>query len=253
MKSSCFFIVTTVGAALLLGPVLADNPSAGPVASGQEIISNDTVSAIALLAIGIDTSATKSQTVVDDAPISDLDSASWPHLSKIWGDLREVSIDKGLLSLSNWICDGSGETTYSIIVDARQATPILVMVYPEASEEDNSTELGFIGTSIDSNSCLDLTRVPNQPPEVSLVEALESHKFGSPYLASRIVGIYTYYGCAGSTDRPVWFIEVSGFPPVLRSDRHEGYTEWYTVVDATSGELIWTASGPFNPVTVERD
>lgn len=91
--------------------------------------------------------------------------------------------------------------------------------------------------------------VPCEPPRVSFIGALSTIKFANPNEAKLIIAKYTLFSCGESIRKiHAWVIELHG-----AHGPHSGLAEnpdpnWIQVVDATSGDVIYSANKPCHQV-----
>lgn len=92
------------------------------------------------------------------------------------------------------------------------------------------------------------SRLPINPPKISLYEALNSCKF-YPVLAEGIKAVYvesTFSAIRSKTPVPVWVISMSGIPSLSTNDtvNHDDNTIMKCIIDAIDGKLYFMQNEP---------
>lgn len=159
--------------------------------------------------------------------------------------LLRVDLGTQLLRLKSWASPIPANCRIRVYLEGS------IVSFATISRVDTSEQLS---QTISTEGWSDVSGLPETVPSVSLVTALERHRFGSPLEAKLVVARYALYSCGDMVRRPSWIIMLFDVPSVL-GPRVDGsdYTDWYTVIDAETGELIYTSNKPCRDILESKE
>jgi hypothetical protein len=159
--------------------------------------------------------------------------------------LWRIETDAILIDLRNWTGQGERSKRFTVYFDSSGRLPLGVFaVCADCDELDSADywERECLARSWSSDRSVFMT--PTNPPQVSFSEALEADPMGSPAEALALSALYVRYDCGGLSVDQAWVIDIVGFSPILARQGSPGYRTWHSVVNAATGDVVFSASSP---------
>ncbi len=179
-------------------------------------------------------------------------ASSTPELPEaLFGvDVWKVETGPVMLDLNNWKDVDARRKRFTIFCDSSGSVPFCVIgVCSDCSENDSVAYWSQLSFARLQQALTGKYRVPIERPRVPFMEALDGLDLGGPNQATVVIGLYLKsYLCWGDSAGPAWVIETSGFPAVGIGSEGAAYRAWSNVIDATTGELIFSASAPCSKI-----
>jgi hypothetical protein len=165
---------------------------------------------------------------------------------KVW----KVHIGGVKLDLPDWYAvDSQPERTFEILIDAETGRCFGAYVRCGGCDPNLSPEPPSDTATKLMGSSEVFVGFPNEPPPVTLAEALNAAVGSNPVQAKEIVAVCVMWSHLGQPAIPVWSIIGRGIPPVDFRDSDKlrplyQRNRMRTVVDATNGRPIMVENGP---------